>query len=113
MVEFLGWRAEEVPEDSGWWPEQIHPNDAQAVLQRFRDTADSTTAFGANLLGAMIGGILEYLALIVGYRWLLALVALLYALAFITGRAHLRAAGPALAGIPGTADRARSVTTKP
>jgi hypothetical protein len=81
--------------------------------QRFRDTADSTTAFGANLLGAMIGGILEYLALIVGYRWLLALVALLYALAFITGRAHLRAAGPALAGIPGTADRARSVTTKP
>jgi hypothetical protein len=79
--------------------------------QRFRDTGDSTTAFGANLLGAMIGGILEYLSLIVGYRWLLALVALLYALAFITGRVHLRAAGPALARVPGTA--VRSVTTKP
>jgi Spermine/spermidine synthase domain len=59
--------------------------------QRFRDTADSGTAFGANLLGAMVGGILEYLSLIVGYRWLLALVALLYALAFIAGRGHLRA----------------------
>jgi PAS domain S-box len=37
MAEFLGWRAEEVPEDSGWWPQQIHPDDAQAVLKRFRD----------------------------------------------------------------------------
>jgi hypothetical protein len=65
--------------------------------QRFRGTADATTAFGANLLGAMIGGILEYLSLIVGYRWLLVLVALLYGLAFVTGRRHLRAAGPASA----------------
>jgi hypothetical protein len=81
--------------------------------QRFRDTADSTTAFGANLLGAMIGGILEYLSLIVGYRWLLALVALLYALAFITGRGHLRVSGPVLARVPGTGGRVRSVTTKP
>jgi hypothetical protein len=63
--------------------------------QRFRGTADATTAFGANLLGAMIGGILEYLSLIVGYRWLLVLVALLYGLAFVTGRRHLRVAGPA------------------
>jgi hypothetical protein len=61
--------------------------------QRFRDTADSGTAFGANLLGAMVGGILEYLSLIVGYRWLLPVVALLYALAFLAGRGHLRAAG--------------------
>jgi PAS domain S-box-containing protein len=37
MAEFLGWRAEEVPEDSGWWPEQIHPDDAETVLQRFRE----------------------------------------------------------------------------
>jgi hypothetical protein len=59
--------------------------------QRFRDTGDSTTAFGANLLGALLGGILEYLSLIVGYRWLLVVVALLYGLAFITGRGHLRA----------------------
>jgi hypothetical protein len=61
--------------------------------QRFRDTGDSGTAFGANLLGAMLGGILEYLSLIIGYRWLLAVVALLYGLAFITGRGHLRTAG--------------------
>jgi hypothetical protein len=59
--------------------------------QRFRDTGDSGTAFGANLLGAVLGGTLEYLSLIVGYRWLLVVVALLYGLAFITGRGHLRA----------------------
>jgi PAS domain S-box-containing protein len=37
MAEFLGWRAEEVPEDSRWWPEQIHPDDTARVLQRFHD----------------------------------------------------------------------------
>jgi hypothetical protein len=63
--------------------------------QRFRDTADSGTAFGANLLGAMIGGILEYLSLIVGYRWLLVLVGVLYALAFLSGRKWLRSASRA------------------
>jgi len=62
--------------------------------QRFRDVGDSTTAFGANLLGAIIGGILEYSSLIIGYRWLLVLVALLYALAFLTARVHLRSPGP-------------------
>jgi len=59
--------------------------------QRFRTTGDSGTAFGANLLGAILGGVLEYLSLIAGYRWLLVAVALLYGLAFITGRGHLRA----------------------
>ena len=49
---------------------------------RFRETERSTAAFGANLLGAMVGGLLEYLSLIVGYRSLLVLVALLYAAAF-------------------------------
>jgi hypothetical protein len=58
--------------------------------QRFRDIGDSTTAFGANLLGAIIGGVLEYSSLVIGYRWLLVLVALLYALAFITARSHIR-----------------------
>ncbi|HEX7136094.1 MAG TPA: hypothetical protein VF228_26170 [Iamia sp.] len=57
--------------------------------QRFKDTGDSTTAFGANLLGAMVGGVLEYLALITGYRSLLILVAVLYGLAFVFGRRHL------------------------
>jgi Spermine/spermidine synthase domain len=81
--------------------------------QRFRGTADATTAFGANLLGAMIGGILEYLSLIVGYRWLLVLVAVLYGLAFITGRRHLSAAGPAIARMPETAGQVRSGTANP
>jgi hypothetical protein len=79
--------------------------------QRFRNTGDSSTAFGANLLGAMIGGILEYLALIIGYRWLLAVVALLYGLAFVTGRTHLRIASPVVRRATEMAGQARSSTT--
>jgi hypothetical protein len=77
--------------------------------QRFRDVGASTVAFGANLLGAMLGGVLEYGAIIVGYRNLLLLVAMLYALAFITGRHHLGALPPRAAraddgiGVPGAA----------
>jgi hypothetical protein len=59
--------------------------------QRFKDVAASATAFGANLLGAMVGGILEYTALITGYRALLILVAVLYGLALLFGRRHLGA----------------------
>jgi hypothetical protein len=54
--------------------------------QRFKDTSHSMTAFGANLIGAMVGGILEYLALVTGYRNLLIIVAVAYGLAFLTGR---------------------------
>ena len=57
--------------------------------QRFERVGSSTRAFGANLLGAMVGGMLEYLALLQGYRFLLVLVALLYGLAFASGRRHL------------------------
>jgi hypothetical protein len=56
---------------------------------RFRDTADPTTAFGANLLGAMVGGVLEYLSLITGYRGLLVLAGVLYALAWVFGARKL------------------------
>ena len=56
---------------------------------RFKDVGSSTIAFGTNLLGAIVGGVLEYGALVVGYRSLLVGVAALYALALITGRAHL------------------------
>ena len=59
--------------------------------QRFAKTGSTTVAFGANLLGAMVGGALEYLALISGYRSLLIVVAILYGLAFLTGRKHLAA----------------------
>jgi hypothetical protein len=54
--------------------------------QRFRDVGDSALAFGANLLGAMVGGVLEYTSLVFGYRWLLVLVAALYGLAFVLNR---------------------------
>jgi hypothetical protein len=53
---------------------------------RFRDVAASNVAFGANLLGAMVGGVLEYASLMTGYRVLLILVGILYALAFGTRR---------------------------
>ncbi|CAN5840480.1 hypothetical protein BH23ACT2_BH23ACT2_04730 [soil metagenome] len=57
--------------------------------QRFKSAGDSTTAFGANLLGAMVGGVLEYFAPVTGYRMLLVVVAVIYGLAFLTGRRHL------------------------
>jgi hypothetical protein len=63
--------------------------------QRFKATADSTVAFGANLLGAMVGGLLEYVALITGFRMLLVVVAIAYGLAFLTGRRHLIASAAA------------------
>jgi Spermine/spermidine synthase domain len=56
--------------------------------QKFKEADSTAPAFAANLLGAIAGGILEYLSLITGYRFLLILVAVLYALAFVTGRRH-------------------------
>ncbi|WP_433509388.1 spermidine synthase [Nonomuraea sp. CA-143628] len=51
--------------------------------KRFSDSADATTSFGANLLGAMVGGCLEYLALVIGYKGLLIVAAVLYLGAFV------------------------------
>ena len=53
---------------------------------RFRSVASSTVAFGANLIGAMVGGVLEYISLITGYRALLLVIAGLYACAFVADR---------------------------
>ncbi len=61
--------------------------------QRFQDVSSSTVAFGANLLGAILGGAIEYVALISGYRFLLVIVGILYALAFAL--AQTRALRPA------------------
>jgi SAM-dependent methyltransferase len=58
--------------------------------QRFKDVGSSTVAFAANLLGAMVGGVLEYASLLVGYRALLIVVGVLYGCAFAFGRQHLR-----------------------
>ncbi len=54
--------------------------------QRFREVEGSAGAFGANLLGAILGGVLEYASLAVGYRNLLVLAALLYLCAFVSWR---------------------------
>jgi hypothetical protein len=49
----------------------------------FRDTNTADMAFASNLLGAMVGGVLEYLALLTGFQALLIIVALLYGLAWL------------------------------
>jgi hypothetical protein len=51
--------------------------------KRFESSAHPVTAFGINLLGAMIGGCLEYAALATGYRWLLIICACLYLAAYL------------------------------
>ncbi len=53
-----------------------------AFSKRFASESDSPSAFAVNLLGAILGGCLEYLALLTGYRNLLLIVLVLYALAF-------------------------------
>jgi hypothetical protein len=54
-----------------------------AFAKRFADTEDAPSAFGINILGAMVGGCIEYLALIVGFRNLLIVAGLLYLIAFL------------------------------
>ena len=52
----------------------------------FKRSGSAAVDFGANLLGAMVGGVCEYLALLEGYRFLLMLVALCYLAAVWTAR---------------------------
>jgi hypothetical protein len=47
--------------------------------------------YGTNLLGAMVGGVSEYLSLVTGFRWLLAAIALCYVGALIARRHESRA----------------------
>lgn len=60
--------------------------------ERFRGSDSSSVAFGANLFGAMVGGVLEYSSLIIGYHSLLVVIAALYGLAFAFGRERAPAA---------------------
>jgi spermidine synthase len=53
-----------------------------AFAKRLAEVGDATVAFGANLIGAMIGGCVEYTSLAIGYRSLLIVVAVAYAVAF-------------------------------
>jgi hypothetical protein len=54
-----------------------------AFAKRFSGEGDSRAAFALNLLGAILGGCLEYLSLLTGYRNLLLVVAAFYLLAFL------------------------------
>jgi hypothetical protein len=70
----------------------------------FRDAKAADMAFASNLLGAMLGGVLEYLALLSGYRWLIVLVAALYAIAYLLASRWRLLGDTALAPDPVTAD---------
>lgn len=52
----------------------------------FRDTLTADIAFASNLLGAMLGGMFEYVALALGYQALLLFVIAFYAIAYLTRR---------------------------
>jgi hypothetical protein len=54
-----------------------------AFAKRFAQSDNSQSAFALNLLGAIVGGCLEYAALLTGYRNLLIVVAVLYLCAFL------------------------------
>lgn len=69
--------------------------------KRFRDTADPAVGFGTNLLGAMVGGCLEYAALMVGYTSLLIVAAVVYAGALLLRPRDGAAALTARAGSAG------------
>jgi SAM-dependent methyltransferase len=57
--------------------------------QRFKNVSESNVAFASNLLGAVAGGVLEYVALMTGYTALAIVVAVLYGAAFVFGRRYI------------------------
>ena len=52
----------------------------------FASSTESDTSFGWNILGTMVGGTVENFSLVLGYHKLALVVAVFYALAFITDR---------------------------
>ena len=63
----------------------------------FKESSSTATDFGANLLGAIVGGVGEYLALLAGYRALLGLVAICYVLALLAARRRMADLGVRIA----------------
>jgi hypothetical protein len=55
----------------------------------FRDTRTADMAFASNLLGALVGGAAEYMALVTGYQTLMVVVGALYGLAWL-GASRMR-----------------------
>jgi hypothetical protein len=75
----------------------------------FRDTRTADMAFASNLLGSMVGGALEYLALITGYQALLLVVAGLYGLAWLFANRLRMLADKDLGTEEGTSERGTGV----
>jgi hypothetical protein len=75
---------------------------ANLVFTRsFQDTRSADMAFASNLIGATLGGVLEYAALLTGYRGLLLVVAGLYLAALVLGsRVRLLGDRPVQGGTP-------------
>jgi hypothetical protein len=74
-------------------------------IASFKKTADPAAAFGSNLLGAMVGGALEYLSVVYGYK-LLWVIALVFYVLSLGARLRVRpatspTAAAAVAGRPG------------
>jgi SAM-dependent methyltransferase len=63
--------------------------------KRFAATANAPLAFGTNLLGAIFGGCLEYLSLVIGYRALLVVAGGLYLSAYLAMPGTLNPERPA------------------
>jgi hypothetical protein len=59
----------------------------------FRDAPNASSAFGANLIGAMIGGFSEYLGMALGYHRLSILVIVAYVASFAVLTGYRRMAG--------------------
>ena len=55
-------------------------------IHSFRTTQNLTVAYGSNLLGAALGGILESTSFMTGIHSLLILVAILYGLSYVATR---------------------------
>lgn len=61
----------------------------------FRESENADIGFASNLLGILVGGCLEYLSMITGYRFLLVLVIVFYAVALLLRRGRGAALVPA------------------
>jgi len=59
----------------------------------FRDVRTPAVLFGANLIGAMLGGFVEYLGMATGSRFLTVIVIVAYAASFLC-RLRMRTASP-------------------
>jgi hypothetical protein len=79
----------------------------------FRDTTSADMAFASNLLGAVVGGAVEYTALITGYAFLLVVVAALYLAAWLLAARFRFLADRDLASSPDIAMGGKAAVVEP